>query len=88
VSTPRPRCAAAFVTEKVTKRYGTVRRCVRDECGWQEQIDTGDGGDYAPLPERRAAAQVRGRRRTVKEGADEGRVKAARRRSPRRATSS
>ena len=56
------RCGASFVTEKVTKRYGTVRRCPREECGWQEQIDTGDGGDYAPLPERRAAAQVVRRR--------------------------
>jgi DNA topoisomerase-1 len=63
IAEPCPRCGAGFVTEKFTKRYGTVRRCVREECGWQEQIDTGDGGDYAPLPERRAAAQVRGRRR-------------------------
>ena len=58
-----PRCGAGFVTEKVTKRYGTVRRCVKEGCGWQEQIDTGDGGDYAPLPEGRAAARVRGRGR-------------------------
>src|SRR5439155_17483849 len=58
-----PRCGTGFVTEKLTKRYGTVRRCVKEGCGWQEQIDTGDGGDYAPLPERRAAAQVRGRGR-------------------------
>jgi DNA topoisomerase-1 len=65
IAEPCPRCAAGFVTEKVTKRYGTVRRCVREGCGWQEQVDTGDGGDYAPLPERRAAAQVGGRRRAV-----------------------
>jgi DNA topoisomerase I len=58
-----PKCAAAFVTEKITKRYGTVQRCVREGCGWQKQVDTGDGGDYAALPERRTAAQVRGRRR-------------------------
>jgi DNA topoisomerase-1 len=69
---PCPKCGAGFVTEKVTKRYGTVRRCVREECGWQEQIDTGDGGDYAPLPERRAAAQVSRRR-----GAGTGRGAAA-----------
>jgi len=62
VPEPCPRCGAGFVTEKVTKRYGTVRRCPREECGWQGQIDTGDGGDYAPLPERRAAAQVVRRR--------------------------
>jgi DNA topoisomerase-1 len=58
-----PKCAAGYVTEKITKRYGTVRRCVREGCGWQQQVDTGDGGDYAPLPERREAAQVGGRRR-------------------------
>jgi DNA topoisomerase-1 len=58
-----PKCAAGFVTEKITKRYGTVQRCVREGCGWQKQVDTGDGGDYAALPERRTAAQVRGRRR-------------------------
>ena len=71
-----PRCGTGFVTEKVTKRYGTVRRCVKDGCGWQEQVDVGDGGDYAPLPGRRAAAQVSGRRR------------APAARAPRRATSS
>jgi len=64
---PCPKCGAGFITEKVTKRYGTVRRCVKDECGWQEQIDTGDGGDYAPLPERRVAAKVVPRRRTAAE---------------------
>jgi len=89
-----PKCAAGFVTEKVTKRYGTVRRCVREGCGWQEQIDTGDGGAYAPLPERRAAAQVRGRRgvatpkgTAVKPVAAKS-AAAARRRSSRRASSS
>ena len=79
-----PKCAAGFVTEKITKRYGTVRRCVREGCGWQKQIDTGDGGDYAPLPERREAAQVRGRRPTTVTGTPA----AARRRPPRRASSS
>ncbi|HYR96132.1 MAG TPA: type I DNA topoisomerase [Candidatus Binatus sp.] len=79
---PCPRCGTGFVTEKITKRYGTVRRCVKEECGWQKQIDTGDGGDYAPLPERRAAAKVRGRRPT----ATEERAPAGRR-TPRRATS-
>jgi DNA topoisomerase-1 len=88
VATPCPRCETGFVTEKTTKRYGTVRRCVKEGCGWQEQIDTGDGGDYAPLPERRAAAQVRGRRRATQDGADEPEVKVARRRMPRRASSS
>jgi DNA topoisomerase-1 len=63
IPVPCPKCAAGFVTEKITKRYGTVHRCVREGCGWQKQVDTGDGGDYAALPERRTAAQVRGRRR-------------------------
>jgi DNA topoisomerase-1 len=70
-----PKCAAGYVTEKITKRYGTVRRCVREGCGWQQQVDTGDGGDYAPLPERREAAQVGGRRR--KPAAKPGKKRAA-----------
>jgi DNA topoisomerase-1 len=61
VAEPCPRCGAGFVTEKVTKRYGTIRRCPKEECGWQEQMETGNG--YAPLPERRAAAQVSRRRK-------------------------
>src|SRR4029077_17727167 len=76
VPEPCPKCDAGFVTEKVTKRYGTVRRCVRKACGWRRRVDTGDGGDYSRLPERRAAAQVGGRRR-----ASSGGPAAARRRS-------
>jgi DNA topoisomerase-1 len=63
IQVPCPTCGAGFVTEKVTKRWGTVRRCPKEECGWQQQVDTGDGQEYAPLPERRAAAQMGGRRR-------------------------
>ena len=59
VATPCPKCGAAFITEKVTKRYGTVRRCVKEGCGWQEQRLGADGETFAPLPERRIAAQVR-----------------------------
>jgi DNA topoisomerase-1 len=59
VPEPCPQCGAAFVTEKITKRYGTIRRCAREGCGWQEQVDAGEG--VAPLPARRAAAQVRRR---------------------------
>jgi DNA topoisomerase-1 len=87
---PCPRCGAGFVTEKVTKRYGTVRRCVKEECGWQQQVDTGDGGDYAPLPERRAAAQVGGRRKpagtTKSPRGKRQTAKTPAARSPRRAT--
>jgi DNA topoisomerase-1 len=87
-----PKCGAGYVTEKITKRYGTVRRCVKEECGWQTQVDTGDGGDYAPLPERRAAAQVA--RRRAPAGKKDAAVKetprpaAARRRPTRRRATS
>ena len=37
------------------KRYGTVHRCVSDECGWQIQVPNGDGQEYPPLPPRRPA---------------------------------
>jgi DNA topoisomerase-1 len=88
IPTPCPKCGAGFVTEKVMKRYGTVRRCIREDCGWQAQIDTGDGGDYAPLPERRAAAQVRGRRPGAgKTPVAAKTAKAPARRAPRRASS-
>jgi len=68
---PCPQCAAPFVTEKVTKRYGTIRRCVREECGWQTQI-AGEDGEVAPLPERRAAAKVRPRRKTATDADGDG----------------
>jgi DNA topoisomerase-1 len=89
VAEPCPRCSAGFVTEKVTKRYGTVRRCAREGCEWQEQLDTGDG--YAPLPERRAAAAQVARRPKKGAGTTPAAATpraAARRRAPRRATSS
>ena len=35
-----PRCGAIYLTEKATARYGTVRRCVREGCDYQEQLDT------------------------------------------------
>src|SRR5438876_698394 len=75
---PCPSCGAGFITEKVTKRYGTVRRCVKEECGWQLQVDDGNG-EFAPLPARRAAAKVTPRRRTAGDGA--GRTAARRRAS-------
>jgi len=60
VAEPCPTCNAPFVTEKTTKRYGTVRRCVAEGCMWQAQLDAGAEG-VSPLPERREAAQVRRR---------------------------
>jgi DNA topoisomerase-1 len=35
-----PRCGATYLLEKVTKRYGLVRRCAREGCDFQEQMDT------------------------------------------------
>jgi DNA topoisomerase-1 len=78
---PCPSCAATFVTEKITKRYGTVRRCAGEECGWQVQLE-GEGAGFAPLPERRAVAQVRrrtsgrGKPAAAKAKASAGRAKA------------
>jgi DNA topoisomerase-1 len=63
---PCPRCGAPFVTEKVTKRYGTVRRCVREGCGWQVRLDDDSGGWVEMAAAPRAAA--RGRRRGAAPG--------------------
>src|SRR5262249_57583969 len=59
---PCPRCAAPFVTEKLTKRYGTVRRCAREGCGWQARLDDDSGAwvEMAAAPPR-AAARIRRR---------------------------
>jgi DNA topoisomerase-1 len=37
-----PRCQAPFVVEKITKRAGTTRRCIREECDYQEAVDTAE----------------------------------------------
>jgi len=55
---PCPACAAPFITEKVTKRLGTVRRCVREECGWQAQVDPDDPTKLTVLPPAKVAAKV------------------------------
>jgi DNA topoisomerase-1 len=36
---PCPRCQASFVVEKTTKRAGPVRRCIREECDYQEAVE-------------------------------------------------
>jgi DNA topoisomerase-1 len=36
---PCPRCRAPFVVEKTTKRAGTTRRCIREECDYQEAVE-------------------------------------------------
>jgi DNA topoisomerase-1 len=85
IAEPCPSCGAPFVTEKVMKRYGTVRRCVREECGWQTQVDFGEG-DFLPLPERRAAAKSRPARRPGKRAAAaDGAPAAPERTAPRKA---
>ena len=33
---PCPLCQAPFVVEKTTKRAGTVRRCIKEGCDFQE----------------------------------------------------
>jgi DNA topoisomerase-1 len=53
-----PKCGAGFVTEKITKRYGIVRKCPREECDWVFQPELAEG-NVLPLPERRAAASRR-----------------------------
>jgi DNA topoisomerase-1 len=39
VDEPCPLCKAAFVVEKTTKRAGTVRRCLKEGCTFQETLD-------------------------------------------------
>jgi DNA topoisomerase-1 len=39
VSEPCPKCHAPFVVEKTTKRTGSIRRCIRQECDYQEVIE-------------------------------------------------
>jgi DNA topoisomerase-1 len=61
---PCPRCSAPFITEKITKRYGIVRKCPRESCEWVFQPELADGS-VLPLPERREAASRRPGRTTV-----------------------
>ncbi len=38
VAMPCPVCHAPFIVEKTTKRAGTVRRCIKEGCTWQETV--------------------------------------------------
>lgn len=38
VPEPCPRCHAPFIVEKTTKRTGLTRRCIREECDYQETV--------------------------------------------------
>jgi len=44
VAEPCPSCGYPLVTEKTTKRKGTVRLCPREGCGWEEPVAGSDGG--------------------------------------------
>jgi DNA topoisomerase-1 len=39
VPEPCPRCQAPFVVEKTTKQSGTIRRCIREGCDYQEVVE-------------------------------------------------
>jgi DNA topoisomerase I len=39
IAEPCPQCQAPFIVEKTTKRAGTTRRCVREECDHQVAIE-------------------------------------------------
>ncbi len=41
VDSPCPQCDAPFLVEKTTKRAGTVRRCVREDCDYSESVAEG-----------------------------------------------
>jgi len=41
VESPCPQCEAPFLVEKTTKRAGTVRRCLREECDYSESVGEG-----------------------------------------------
>ena len=41
VLTPCPECEAPLLVEKTTKRFGTVRRCVKEGCSYSEATDDG-----------------------------------------------
>jgi len=57
VAEPCPRCGAPLVTEKATKRWGTVRRCVQEGCGWQAQVL--EDGSLEELPAALASSSRR-----------------------------
>lgn len=38
VPEPCPQCQAPFIVEKTTKRAGTTRRCIREDCDYQESV--------------------------------------------------
>ena len=64
IQEPCPACGAKFITEKMTKRHGLIRRCPMpiETCGWQTQVDIGDGQEYAKLPDRQTPRTPRGAR--------------------------
>jgi len=64
--TPCPSCGAPFVTEKTTKRLGTIRRCIREDCGWQAQVDPDDPNKLIALPPAKPRPKAERRPRAAK----------------------
>ena len=54
VTVPCPQCNAPFMLEKTTKKGGTTRSCVREECGHKEEVPETAAHPPAPSPERDA----------------------------------
>jgi DNA topoisomerase-1 len=48
-----PSCSAPFITVKETKKSGTIKRCVKEGCGWQDPPATPEEKERS---EKRAAA--------------------------------
>ncbi len=50
ITEPCPRCQAPFVVEKITKRAGATRRCIREECDYLESLDSAEAeADMVPV---------------------------------------
>jgi DNA topoisomerase-1 len=50
IAEPCPRCQAPFIVEKTTKRAGTTRRCIREECDYQESTNGAEAeADLEPV---------------------------------------
>ena len=49
IAEPCPQCHAPFIVEKTTKKAGTTRRCIREECTYQ--VDVEPMQDTEPMAE-------------------------------------
>ena len=48
MAVPCPQCNAPFMLEKTTKKGGTTRSCVREECGHKEDVPETSAPTPAP----------------------------------------